>query len=59
MSTSDPLDFFDTVDQTIDAPRAPRRKRKLLDSLSIYLPVLLLGLLALAAHWVLRAPPAP
>ena len=59
MSTSDPLDFFDTVDQTVDLPRAPRRKRKLMDQLSIYLPVLLMGLLALASYWLLRATPAP
>lgn len=59
MSTSDPLDFFDTVDQTADVPRAPRRKRKLIDQLSIYLPVLLMGLLALASYWLLRATPAP
>lgn len=59
MSTSDPLDFFDTVDLTVEAPRAPRRKRQLLDNLSIYLPVLLMGLLALVSYWLLRATPAP
>lgn len=56
MSTSDPLDFFDDVDTTV-VPRAPRRKRKWLDSLSIYLPVALMGLLALASYWLLRATP--
>ncbi|WP_297648547.1 LPS export ABC transporter periplasmic protein LptC [Hydrogenophaga sp.] len=59
MSTSDPLDFFDDVDQTAVVPRAPRRKRQLMDRLSIYLPVLLMGLLALASYWLLRATPAP
>lgn len=59
MSTSDPLDFFDTVDQTAAIPRAPRRKRQLIDRMSIYLPVLLMGLLALASYWLLRATPAP
>lgn len=59
MSTSDPLDFFDTVDQTAAVPRAPRRKRQLMDRMSIYLPVLLMGLLALASYWLLRATPAP
>ena len=59
MSTSDPLDFFDTVDQAAAEPRRPRRKRKLMDSLSIYLPVMLMGLLALASYWLLRATPAP
>lgn len=57
MSTTDPLDFFDDVDTTATVPRAPRRKRKWLDSLSIYLPVLLMGLLALASYWLLRATP--
>jgi lipopolysaccharide export system protein LptC len=59
VSTSDPLDFFDTVDQTAPVPRAPRRKRQFMDRLSIYLPVLLMGLLALASYWLLRATPAP
>lgn len=56
MSTTDPLDFFDDVDTTA-VPRAPRRKRKWLDSFSIYLPVALMGLLALASYWLLRATP--
>jgi lipopolysaccharide export system protein LptC len=58
VSTSDPLDFFEGVDTTAVVPRAPKRKRKWLDSLSIYLPVLLMGLLALASYWLLRATPA-
>jgi lipopolysaccharide export system protein LptC len=58
VSTSDPLDFFDDVDQTAVVPRAPRRKRQLVDRLSIYLPVLLMGLLALASYWLLRSTPA-
>jgi lipopolysaccharide export system protein LptC len=56
VSTTDPLDFFDDVDTTA-VPRAPRRKRKWLDSFSIYLPVALMGLLALASYWLLRATP--
>ena len=59
MSTSDPLDFFDDVDQTAAVPRAPRRKHHLWDRFSIYLPVLLMGMLALASYWLLRATPAP
>ena len=39
-------------------PRA-RRRRHWWDQLSIYLPVLLMGLLALASYWLLRATPAP
>ncbi len=57
MSTSDPLDFFADTDQATAVPRAPRRKRQWLDRLSIYLPVLLMGLLALASYWLLRATP--
>ena len=59
MSTSDPLDFLDTVDLTEPAARPPRRKPKLWDRLAIYLPVMLMGLLALASYWLLRATPAP
>ncbi|WP_082585680.1 MULTISPECIES: LPS export ABC transporter periplasmic protein LptC [unclassified Hydrogenophaga] len=59
MSTSDPLDFLDTIDLTEPAARPRRRKPKLLDRLSIYLPVLLMGLLALASYWLLRATPTP
>ena len=57
MSTSDPLDFFADVDHTASVPRAPRHKRQWLDSVSIYLPLLLMGLLALASYWLLRATP--
>ena len=39
-------------------PRA-RLRRHWWDQLSIYLPVLLMGLLALASYWLLRATPAP
>jgi lipopolysaccharide export system protein LptC len=59
VSTSDPLDFFDTVDLAAPVARAPRRKRQFMDRMSIYLPVLLMGLLALASYWLLRATPAP
>ncbi|MBT9466740.1 LPS export ABC transporter periplasmic protein LptC [Hydrogenophaga sp.] len=59
MSTSDPLDFLDTIDLTEPAARPPLRKPKLLDRISIYLPVLLMGLLALASYWLLRATPTP
>lgn len=59
MSTSDPLEFLDTIDLTEPAARPRQRKPKLLDRLSIYLPVLLMGLLALASYWLLRATPMP
>ncbi|MDM7943353.1 MAG: LPS export ABC transporter periplasmic protein LptC [Hydrogenophaga sp.] len=59
MSPSDPLDFLDTVDLTEPAARPPKRKPQLLDRISIYLPVLLMGVLALASYWLLRATPGP
>lgn len=60
MSSADSLDFLSDANQTVaTAPRAPRRKRQLFDVLSIYLPVLLMGLLALASYWLLRATPPP
>lgn len=37
----------------------PRPRRHWWDQLSIYLPVLLMGLLALASYWLLRATPEP
>lgn len=37
----------------------PRPRRSWWDRLSVYLPVLLMGLLALASYWLLRATPAP
>ncbi len=40
--------------------RAPRRRwrpSRVVDQLTIYLPVLLMGLLALASYWLLRATP--
>jgi lipopolysaccharide export system protein LptC len=39
-------------------PRKPSRRR-LWDRFSIYLPVLLMGLLALASYWLLQATPEP
>lgn len=47
----------------LSAPLPPQRKRsrhpwsRLLDRLSIYLPVLLMALLALGSYWLLRATP--
>lgn len=43
------------------ASAAPRKasRRRLWDRVSIYLPVLLMGLLALASFWLLRATPEP
>lgn len=42
------------------APRTVRRRAyQLWDQISIYLPVLLMGLLALASYWLLRTTPMP
>ena len=38
---------------------AARRSRRWADQLTVYLPVLLMGLLALASYWLLRATPPP
>ncbi len=56
------------MNATLSAPPASpkvvrppaRRSRRWADQFTIYLPVLLMGLLALASYWLLRAtPPAP
>jgi lipopolysaccharide export system protein LptC len=38
---------------------AARRSRRWADQFTVYLPVLLMGLLALASYWLLRATPPP
>src|SRR5690606_6552614 len=40
-------------------PMSARRWQDALSRLSIYLPVMLMGLLALASYWLLRITPAP
>jgi lipopolysaccharide export system protein LptC len=55
------------VNATLSAPPASgpaarppgRRSRRWADQLTVYLPVLLMGLLALASYWLLRATPPP
>jgi lipopolysaccharide export system protein LptC len=45
---------------TESASRPPtRRSRRWADQFTVYLPVLLMGLLALASYWLLRATPPP
>jgi lipopolysaccharide export system protein LptC len=41
------------------SPKAARRSRRWADQFTVYLPVLLMGLLALASYWLLRATPPP
>ncbi len=44
---------------SVPVGRPPRRRsRRWLDQLTVYLPVLLMGLLALASYWLLRATPS-
>lgn len=59
MSADDDFDLIPGLDRS--APPAPRRRpAPWWDRLSIYLPIMLMGLLALASYWLLRAtPPAP
>lgn len=55
------------MNTTLSAPPAPapgtrpakRRSRRWADQFTIYLPVVLMGLLALASYWLLRATPPP
>lgn len=47
-----------TLPPPTPAANRPRSRRRLWDQVSIYLPVLLMGLLALASYWLLRATPA-
>jgi len=55
----EPLDdILPGLDRSPRPARAHRRGHWI-DQLSIYLPVLLMGLLALASYWLLRATPAP
>lgn len=63
MSADDDFDLIPGLDRSAPAPVA-RPRTRLLDRLTIYLPVLLMGVLALASYWLLRAtpdyvPPAP
>ncbi len=59
MTPDEPLDDILPGLDPIAAGPAPRRgKAPWWDTVSIYLPVLLMGLLALASYWLLRATPA-
>ena len=58
MNADDDFDLIPGLDRSPPAPTA-RARTPLLDRLSIYLPVLLMGLMALASYWLLRATPEP
>ena len=55
MNSTLPLDPLVKPDQRV----VKKRVYQFWDQVSIYLPVLLMGLLALASYWLLRATPAP
>lgn len=59
MTPDEPLDdILPGLDPVAAGPVPQRRQAPWWDSVSIYLPVLLMGLLALASYWLLRATPA-
>lgn len=55
MNADDGFDLIPGLDR--HAPPEPRRAASWWDRLSIYLPIMLMGLLALASYWLLRATP--
>ena len=56
MNAEDDFDLIPGLDRHAPPPE-PRRAAPWWDRLSIYLPVMLMGLLALASYWLLRATP--
>lgn len=57
MSVDDDFDLIPGLDRSAPPAPAPRRRTPWWDRLSIYLPVMLMGLLALGSYWLLRATP--
>jgi lipopolysaccharide export system protein LptC len=55
VSAEDDFDLIPGLDR--HAPTTPRPRAPWWDRLSIYLPIMLMGLLALASYWLLRATP--
>ena len=59
MTPDEPLDdILPGLDPASAGPAPRRTKAPWWDTVSIYLPVLLMGMLALASYWLLRATPA-
>ena len=56
MNAEDDFDLIPGLDRT-PAPPARRRRAPWWDRLSIYLPLILMGVLALGSYWLLRATP--
>ena len=57
MNADDDFDLIPGLDRS-PPPAAPRPRTRVWDRLTIYLPVLLMGVLALASYWLLRATPS-
>lgn len=59
MNPDEPLDDILPGQGSTAGQVTPKRRGASWDSLSIYLPVLLMGVLALASYWLLRVTPSP
>jgi lipopolysaccharide export system protein LptC len=57
VNAEDDFDLIPGLDRHVPAPPVRRRRTPWWDRLSIYLPVMLMGLLALGSYWLLRATP--
>ena len=57
MHAEDDFDLIPGLDRSAPPPVRARRRAPWWDRLSIYLPVILMGLLALGSYWLLRATP--
>lgn len=57
MDAEDDFDLIPGLDRHVPTPPVRRRRAPWWDRLSIYLPVILMGLLALGSYWLLRATP--
>lgn len=57
MNAEDDFDLIPGLDRHVPATPVRRRRTPWWDRLSIYLPVMLMGLLALGSYWLLRATP--
>jgi lipopolysaccharide export system protein LptC len=57
VDAEDDFDLIPGLDRHVPAAPARRRRTPWWDRLTIYLPVILMGLLALGSYWLLRATP--
>ena len=59
MNSSLPLEPLEPLETRKVTRRARSRRQVVIDQLTIYLPILLMGLLAAGSYWLLRATPVP